>query len=490
MFLWLLSIMEQKINCTGNKLGQLWMELASRLKAEVASRLKAKVQDKIGTAVVKNEAGKKALRGAILYIQLLCACFFLGQYFMWSPQSKTPQGGVLCTLFARSTLSIFYKPLVPTMWYGLAHLLDNQGWMLHHTVFTDTLVGLVQLIFGAWCVLAFVVALPVLVCYFYLVLPLVLPLATYTWVQRELLFEVALHVVKTANDRDERMKNIKSIAKARGLMEGTLPDEDKTDYGVAERTKIIKSIVEARGLVYSPAAIAVVERDASRVLTAAVAVVERDASRVLMVWNRLVLLCILVATVLSITLWPFYLGRAYIDVLTSAASHLSLSFEFWELGWWSGFGWPDKLPLPDQIVLGVSLGTLGAEQIVKLLLDLLAELAPDLLVDSHSLWGGWRNYNRATGNDQLEQTEELEEEEKHRLDAVPTTTLAAAPQGEHPSELGLVVAVDALYLTPDMVDVPPKLAGLSPTIPLREIGKLKELRSGSSDLPDNMRFMI
>jgi hypothetical protein len=353
MFLWVMSIIEQKINRTGNKPGQCWMELASRLKIKVASRLNAEVQ------VVENEACKKAARGATLYIQLLCACFFLGQYFMWSPQSETPQGGVLCTLFARSTLSIFYKPLVPTMWYGLAHLLDHEGWMLHHTVFTDTLVGLVELIFGAWCVLAFAVALPVLVCYFYLVLPLVLPLATYTWVQLKLL----------------------------SINLGTTIDGDA-------RMRKIEWIVEARGLEYSPAA---------------VADVERDASRVLMVWNRLSLLCILVAAVLSIKLWPFYLGRTYVDVLTNAASQLSVSFEFWELGWWSGFGWPDKLPLPDQIVLSVSLGTLGAEQILKLLLDL-AVLAPDLLVDSRNLWGGWRNYNRATGNDQPEHTEESEEE--------------------------------------------------------------------------------
>jgi hypothetical protein len=370
VFLWLMSIVEQKINHNCNKAGQ------NPNQKRCASMLKDLVRDELGLgSELENlklvQACKKVVRGAILYVQLLCACFFLGQYFMWTPQSKTPQGGVLCTLFARSTISIFYKPLVPTMWYGLAHLLDNQGGMLHHTVFTDTLVGLVELIFGAWCVLAFAVALPVLVCYFYFVLALVLPLAMYTWVQRELLFKVALHPLRTVKDRKSYKANIKALINTRST--------DKWE------------------LVDSPAS---------------VAAVERDASRVLLVWKRLVLLFVLAAAVLSIKLWPFYQGQTYIDVLTSAASQLGVSLEFWELGWWAGFGWPDELPLPDQLVLSVSLVALGAEQILKLLLavfgpNLVYIAASALKVDSRSLWGRWRNHNRTAGPEQPEQIEEL-----------------------------------------------------------------------------------
>jgi hypothetical protein len=78
-----------------------------------------------------------------------------------------------------------------------------------------------------------------------------------------------------------------------------------------------------------------------------------------------------------------------------------------------------------------------------------------------------------------------EEAETRRLDG---HMLALAPRGVHPLERGAYEG--AFHLTPNTVGVPPKLPGLSPTVPLREISKLKELRSGSSDLPDNMRFII
>jgi hypothetical protein len=60
-----------------------------------------------------------------------------------------------------------------------------------------------------------------------------------------------------------------------------------------------------------------------------------------------------------------------------------------------------------------------------------------------------------------------------------------------PRELWRQSSMGTLHPTPGMLDVPPQLPGLTPTGPLREIGQLKEVHSGSSsDLPDNMRFMI
>jgi hypothetical protein len=77
------------------------------------------------------------------------------------------------------TLAIFYKPLVPAMWYGLAHVLDDEGWMLHHNILTDTLVAAVMLLFSVWFAFAFAAALPVLVCFFYYTIVLFIPVIAY-----------------------------------------------------------------------------------------------------------------------------------------------------------------------------------------------------------------------------------------------------------------------------------------------------------------------
>jgi hypothetical protein len=112
---------------------------------------------------------------------------------------------MLCTVFARNTLAIFYKPLVPSMWYGAAHLLDNEGWMLHHTIFTDSLVALVELLFATWCVLTVGFALPVLLCFIYLPLLLAIPLGVYMYAQWGLLFEVAF-VSETAGGVEKAVR--------------------------------------------------------------------------------------------------------------------------------------------------------------------------------------------------------------------------------------------------------------------------------------------
>jgi hypothetical protein len=56
----------------------------------------------------------KSARALNLLVQLLCACFLLGEYLVWSDVGL--QGTPLCRVFGRVTLAIFYKPLVPAMW--------------------------------------------------------------------------------------------------------------------------------------------------------------------------------------------------------------------------------------------------------------------------------------------------------------------------------------------------------------------------------------
>ena len=126
----------------------------------------------------------KTDRGFWLVVQLLCVCFSLGDYLLWTPRPL--KGGFLCTVAARSTLSIFYKPVLPAMWYGYNHLNDDKGQMLHHNVVTETVLFLVVLLFTMWGVLAVAVSLPILICFPYFGIALFLPLMAYEWRNGEL----------------------------------------------------------------------------------------------------------------------------------------------------------------------------------------------------------------------------------------------------------------------------------------------------------------
>ena len=99
------------------------------------------------------------------------------------------RGGALCRVFGRVTLAIFYKPLVPAMWYGVSHLLDDEGWMLHHNIFTDTLVAAVMALFSLWFAFAFAAALPVLVCFFYFPIALFVPVSAYILANKGVFFD-------------------------------------------------------------------------------------------------------------------------------------------------------------------------------------------------------------------------------------------------------------------------------------------------------------
>jgi hypothetical protein len=342
----LLLVVQKGSELINTRCGNGATSVMSKIYGKISCACKSAAEEAMSSndRIVVKTACKKIVRGNILFVQLLCACYFLGQYFIWIPAHERPQGGVLCTVFARNTLAIFYKPLVPSMWYGAAHLLDNEGWMLYHTIFTDSLVALVELLFAAWCVLTVGFALPVLLCFIYLALLLAIPLGAYTYAQRGLIFEVAF-VSDAASEfkKDERKRAIERIQSERGMTE--------------------EAVVQ-------------------------------EASRVLMIWKRLLLFFVFIALVLSIKLWPFYQGQSYSDVLKQALAHeLSLGFEFWAFNWWIGlFGWPD-LALPDTLVLGLSVIMLILEVALRFTIDFdfVLELVEQVTrLDKGSLWGGWK----------------------------------------------------------------------------------------------------
>jgi lysophospholipase L1-like esterase len=129
-------------------------------------------------------------RAFYLLMQLLSVMFSLGHYVAWS--KVRPTGSFLCTVAARGTLAVFYKPILPAMWYGFMHLLDDEGWMLHHNILTDTLIAIIILLFSLWFVVAFVFSFPVLVCFFYFGLLLLIPVGIF--------FFTNLMILAGAND--------------------------------------------------------------------------------------------------------------------------------------------------------------------------------------------------------------------------------------------------------------------------------------------------
>jgi hypothetical protein len=298
---------------------------------------------------------RKLLRGLVLFVQLLSVFFFLGKYLVWEP--VRPEGGVLCTVFARTALSIFYKPMIPAMWYCMAHLVDTEGWMLHHTLFTDTLVALIELLVGAWFLLTFAVSLPVLICYVYLPLILLVPLMAYGFLAEKLVSSEVSVVFRSS---------------VRALSPELRAELDEKELE-KERAKLTPK-----------------QLDELAVLDA--------------VLKRLALFSLLIALVGAIELWPLYNGKSYGAILSGAFDSFSFSIDFWKLEWWTSF-WPSKLPSIDMYGLVASLGCLGAEFVLSkfaiewnasLILDVLDTLGKrGLIQDSKvSLWGGWHTRSK------------------------------------------------------------------------------------------------
>jgi hypothetical protein len=130
-----------------------------------------------GAETAANVLANKEERALYLLVQLLVVMFSLGYHIVWG--EVRPTGGFLCTVAARGTLAIFYKPILPAMWYGFMHLLDYEGWMLHHNILTDTLIAIIIMVFALWAVVAFIFSFPVIVCYFYFELLLCIPVSIF-----------------------------------------------------------------------------------------------------------------------------------------------------------------------------------------------------------------------------------------------------------------------------------------------------------------------
>jgi hypothetical protein len=218
-------------------------------------------------------------------------------------------------------------------------------------LFTDTLVALIELLVGAWFVLTFAVSLPVLVCYAYLPLILLIPLAAYAFASfmadREVLDAFLMSV-------DLHIPGIH------------IP-------GVSEKAKLTPAQLEELAVM--------------------------DA-----VFKRLALFSLLIALVGAIELWPLYNGKSYGAILSGAFDSFSFSIDFWKLEWWTSF-WPSKLPSMDMHALVASLGCLGAEFVLsKFAIEWNASLAVrvldklgdwELIQDSKvSLWGGWHTRSK------------------------------------------------------------------------------------------------
>ena len=106
----------------------LWNNRPAWLKGlkgvKLVKRLTSDVQTDQKQANSKNNVTNKEERAFYLLVQLLTVMFSLGHYVLWS--DVRPVGGFMCTIAARATLAVFYKPILPAMWYGFMHLLDDE----------------------------------------------------------------------------------------------------------------------------------------------------------------------------------------------------------------------------------------------------------------------------------------------------------------------------------------------------------------------------
>jgi len=95
----------------------------------------------------------------LFLVQVLCGCNALGSYF-----AAAPTGGSMCHA-AHVGLAVFYKPLSFPLWYCLLVLLDTSGVRLRHTLMTDVLAWVVQVLFAAWGLVCGALSLPLLVVF-------------------------------------------------------------------------------------------------------------------------------------------------------------------------------------------------------------------------------------------------------------------------------------------------------------------------------------
>jgi Leucine-rich repeat (LRR) protein len=330
-----------------------------KMHREGAAELRALVEEE-----TQRLTRSKSDRALYLLVHLLAVCFALGQHLAWS--THQPNGsGFLCQVAARGTLAIFFKPILPSMWYGLAHMLDQEGWMLEHNLVTDTVVLLVWLLFACWFALAFAVSAPLVYgCFVYLGLMLAVPFLLYQWVNRELLWCAK---VNAQGERFIRMQGSTSAS--------------KQNYKAYEEEERRKSLEERHKRVPIPEE-EWCRREAQKGRDVKLEKIAKDrnmdpnelraaATTAGLIFNRLLGYTIIGTLVFGIPLWPFYSEPTeYIRILRDTLSSLNLGIVFLfdpDFSFLKDlFRWPTGMELPSRISLAVSLTALAAENFIWL----------------------------------------------------------------------------------------------------------------------------
>jgi hypothetical protein len=295
---------------------------------------------------MKQHARSKPDRAFYLLVHLLSVCCALGQHLLWT--DRRPTGSLLCTVAARGTLAIFYKPILPSMWYGLAHLMDQEGWMLHHNLTTDTIVLFIWMMFACWFAVALAVSGPLVCgCFFYLGGGVAVPFCVFRWLKHELLLIARVHDQGDRYFRQEAKK-----AKYGGLDKYQSPISDGARQQKAREK--YEEMLEARE---KGEGVGSTKKLYDTAVFAAV------------LHNRLLSYSIIAALVFGILLWPFYLepGR-YTRILRNAVAAMAPGIvPVFDLSFLNGlFRWPSGMDVPSKLSLVISLGALLAENLIWL----------------------------------------------------------------------------------------------------------------------------
>jgi hypothetical protein len=181
------------------------------------------------------------------------------------------------------------------------------------------MIAIIMLLFTAWSALALVFSLPILVCFPFFTLMLALPAIVYGIANFKLL--------KASNE--DAGGNDFYLTKLLGI--------SGSHYSRTPEQKAQLEQKRAEGLA------------------------------VRLLFYRLIGYTLIVMCAFTIDLWSFFLDIAsYGHIVKVAATDVSFSLSFWMPEfWWGLFSWPDKLVVPEQLSLAMSLGFLGGEGLLK-----------------------------------------------------------------------------------------------------------------------------
>eukprot|EP00936_MAST-01D_sp_MAST-1D-sp1_P002771 g2771.t1 len=236
-------------------------------------------------------------QGFLFLVQVLCGCNALGAYF-----AVAPTGGVMCAA-AHVGLAVFYKPLTCPLWYCLLVLVDSSGVRIRHTIMTDVLAWVVQLLFTVWALVCGFLSLALLV---------VFPMFGLLFYAPQWLF----FKYKSSDI---------SFVQRRMFGDSKIRWEKKLN-------------------------------DAARAELLAIA----------QLYERLRGYTIFAALVFGIRLWTFYATRDWQGTLSDAFNALGVSVPVWNWPTLVlMLRWPSELPLAEQLPLFVSAGFVTYEALLK-----------------------------------------------------------------------------------------------------------------------------